>query len=53
MNGLTIIDPPVGPYSPVEEIKAWIEELKAIESSYEVARAIKEADALLLANNRT
>lgn len=28
MNDYTIIDPPVGPYSPAAEIRAWIAELE-------------------------
>lgn len=33
MSGFTIIDPPVGPYSPVPEIEQWIRELEAMPPS--------------------
>jgi hypothetical protein len=44
---MMLIDAPVGPYSTKEEIKAWIEELKAMEQVPEVLDAIAEAERWL------
>jgi hypothetical protein len=39
-----LIDPPVGPYSPVSDIKAWIAELECMSKRPEVIEAIREAE---------
>lgn len=39
-----LIDPPVGPYSPVDDIKSWIGELKRMPERPEVDEAIREAE---------
>lgn len=39
-----LIDPPVTPYSPKEDILAWIEKLKTLPTLPEVKEAIAEAN---------
>jgi len=48
-----IIDPPVGPYSTVEEINGWLDELATYESHPEVDAAIKEAEDWLETAKKT
>ena len=43
----TLIDPPITPFSPVNEIKAWIEHLQKLPDSPERAAAIADAEELL------
>ena len=38
-----IIDPPIGPSSPVEEIDQWITELEQMEKTNEVKLALEQA----------
>jgi len=38
-----IIDPPVGPYSDIEDIKDWIKKLEAMPKSIERDEALDEA----------
>lgn len=47
MSGYTLIDPPVGPYSPAPEIKQWIRELEAMPPSEERDHCLIEAQAWL------
>lgn len=47
--GYILIDPPVGPYSPVEDIKAWIAELKRMPERPEVIDAIRQAESWISA----
>lgn len=42
-----IIDPPVGPYDSPEVIKAWLDELRALQMCQEVADATQEAEGWL------
>lgn len=42
---MLIIDPPVGPYSPVDDIEEWLDELNAMGNEDEVQEAIAEAEA--------
>lgn len=42
-----IIDPPVGPYSDPDDIRAWLEELRKMPDNEDVRQAIKEAEQLL------
>ena len=44
---MLLIDSPVGPFSPREEIEAWIEELKAMEPVPEVLDEIERAEGYL------
>ncbi len=43
--GYILIDPPVGPYSPADEIKFWIVDLKGMPQTPEVVEAIREAES--------
>jgi len=42
-----IIDPPIGPASSAKEIRAWVHELEAMESSLEINTALDQALELL------
>ena len=42
--GYILIDPPVGPYSPVSDIKACIVELERMPKRPEVIQAIRETE---------
>lgn len=42
-----IIDAPVGPYSDPHEIRAWIEELRALPESGAIRRALTDAEEML------
>lgn len=42
-----LIDPPVGPYSTPEELRAWIDELFRMEKSPELMKALEEAHGWL------
>lgn len=43
MSDFMVIDPPVGPYSPIEEIEAWIRELEAMPPSKPRDDCLREA----------
>ncbi len=43
----TLIDPPVGPYHPPEEIELWLKELSQMPDSPEATEAIEEANGWL------
>ena len=43
MTEPTIIDPPVGPFSDSDEIRAWIAELENMEQGPTVAYSLEEA----------
>jgi hypothetical protein len=44
----TIIDPPVGPYSPQDEIKSWVAELRGMDQTQaDVQASLKEAEGWL------
>jgi|GEM_PF-3403504 len=43
-----LIDSPVGPFSPVNEIEAWIVELKDMQKNQQVDDAIAEAEDWIL-----
>jgi hypothetical protein len=45
--GLILIDPPVGPFSPKEDILDWIEELKDMPQVSYVPESIAEAQEWL------
>lgn len=47
MSGYYIIDAPVTPYSPPDEIREWITHLKALEQNPEVLDAIEAAQGWL------
>ena len=40
----SIIDPPVGPYSLIEELVDWIAELEGMPSTPEVRQALEQAN---------
>ena len=42
-QGYVLIDPPVGPYHPVGEIRAWIKQLQGMERNEQVSDALEEA----------
>lgn len=39
-----LIDPPVSPFSSVDELSSWLEELKKLEDTAEVREAIQQAE---------
>lgn len=43
MDEYNWIDPPVGPYSPPDDIRRWIKELESMPDSEEVRSSIDEA----------
>lgn len=44
----SLIDPPVTPYSPAKEIRAWLKELEAMERDEAVEHELAEAEQWLL-----
>jgi len=44
--GHILIDSPVGPYSPIDEIRDWIEELNNMPDTLEVRKALEEAKSM-------
>lgn len=44
---MTIIDPPVGPFSAAAEIAAWLDELRAMPDTPERTDAIRDAERWL------
>jgi len=45
-----IIDPPVGPYSPIGEIKTWLKELEAMNQSDERDFSIQQVKEWIAAH---
>lgn len=42
-----IIDPPVGPYSSIEELEVWLDELHEMPASDDMRHAIEQAESWL------
>lgn len=47
MSGFTLIDPPACPYSSIEELQAWLDQLTTLEPTEEVREAIVQAERWL------